>query len=123
MQEEKLYTVAEANALLPFLAPTLVELREKFEEADKIRMKVAGIASTNGWSPSRDEWGRTLARVSELMDRIQEWQLQLRDITTGLVDFPSVVEGDAAWLCWRLGEDEVGYWHPTDEGFDSRRPL
>lgn len=120
---DKLYTVQEANALLPHLAPTLVELREKFEEAVQIREKVAGIAATNGWSPTREEWSKTLARVGELMDRIQEWELQLRDVSTGLVDFPTVIAGDPAWLCWRLGEAEVAYWHPTDEGFDSRRPL
>ena len=120
---DKLYTVQEANALLPYLAPTLVELREKFEEAAKIRAKVSGIASGNGWSPTRENWSRTLARVAELMDRIQEWEIQLRDINTGLIDFPTVIAGDQAWLCWRLGEDEVAYWHPGDEGFDSRRPL
>jgi hypothetical protein len=57
------------------------------------------------------------------MERIEEWQLQLRDVNTGLVDFPSMVEGQEAWLCWRLGEAEVAYWHPEGEGFDSRRPL
>lgn len=120
---DKLYTVQDANALLPHLAPTLVELREKFEEAVQIREKVAGIAATNGWSPTREDWSKTLARVAELMDRIQEWELQLRDVATGLVDFPTVIGGDPAWLCWRLGEPEVAYWHPTDEGFDARRPL
>ncbi len=120
---DKLYSVADANALLPHLAPTLVELRAKFEEAIQIREKVAGIATTNGWSPTREEWSNTLARVAELMERIQEWELQLRDVSTGLVDFPTVIGGDPAWLCWRLGEEEVAYWHPTDEGFDSRRPL
>ncbi|HEV3473391.1 MAG TPA: DUF2203 domain-containing protein [Actinomycetota bacterium] len=120
---DKLYTVADANALLPHLAPTLVELRAKFEEAVQIRAKVAGIAATNGWSPTREDWSRTLARVGELMDRIQEWELQLRDVSTGLIDFPTVIGGDPAWLCWRLGEEEVAYWHPVDEGFDSRRPL
>ncbi len=120
---DKLYSVADANALLPHLAPTLVELREKFEEAVQIREKVAGIATTNGWSPTREDWSKTLARVAELMERIQEWELQLRDVSTGLVDFPTVIGGDPAWLCWRLGEEEVTYWHPTNEGFDSRRPL
>ncbi len=123
MSDSKLYSVDEANALLPYLAPTLVELREKFEEAVEIRAKVAGIASSNGWSPSREDWSRTLARVGELIDRINEWELQLRDVNTGLVDFPSMLGGEEVWLCWRLGEPEVGYWHPIDEGFGSRRPL
>ena len=123
MTEAKLYSVDEANALLPHLSPTLVELREKFEEAVEIRAKVAGIASTNGWSPSREDWSRTLARVGELIDRINQWELQLRDVNTGLIDFPSMLGGEEVWLCWRLGEPEVAYWHPIDEGFGSRRPL
>lgn len=121
--EERLYTVQEANELLPFLAPTLVELREKFEEAAHIKRKMATASRSNGWSTARDEWTSKLARVDELMDRINEWGIQLRDIHTGLVDFPGIREGEEIWLCWRLGEPEVAYWHSRDEGFGGRRPL
>ena len=117
------YTVEEANALLPYLAPTLVELREKSEQAVRIRETVSHAAATNGGSADRERWSRTLARVGELVDRIQEWGLELRDVATGLVDFPAVVEGLDAWLCWRLGEPEVAYWHPREAGFSDRRPL
>jgi hypothetical protein len=120
---DKRYTVDEATALLPFLAPTLVELREKFEEADRIRTEIEKVAATNGGSPERDEWSRILARVSELIDRITEWELQLRDISTGLVDFPGVLRGDDVYLCWRLGEPEVAYYHSADDGFAGRRPI
>jgi hypothetical protein len=119
----KVYTPAEANALLPYVAPLLVELREKFEDAAAIREKVATAAAGNGWSPTREEWGRTLARVSELMDKLQEWSIELRDVTTGLVDFPTVMEGREAYLCWRLGEEDVAHWHFPEEGFPGRRPL
>lgn len=117
------YTVEEANALLPYLAPTLVELREKSEQAVKIRETVAHAAASNGGSSERERWSRTLARVAELVDRLQGWEVELRDVGTGLVDFPAVVEGQEAWLCWRLGESEVAYWHPRDAGFSDRRPL
>ena len=121
--DRKLYTVAEANELLPYLAPTLVELREKLEEAGKIRTAVGQAATSNGWSHHRDDWSATLARVSELIERLQEWQLELRDLSSGLVDFPAIVEGQKALLCWRLGEPEVAYWHRPDEGFAGRHPL
>jgi hypothetical protein len=121
--DRKLYTVTEANELLPYLAPTLVELREKLEEAATIRTAVGQAAATNGWSHHRDEWSQTLARVSELIERLQDWQLELRDISTGLVDFPAIVEGQEALLCWRLGEPEVAYWHSPDDGFAGRHPL
>ena len=47
----------------------------------------------------------------------------VKDFDTGLVDFPSVREGEDVLLCWQLGEDEVAFWHPVDSGFADRRPL
>lgn len=123
MSTRQIYTVAEANALLPYLAPTLVELREKYEEAARIRSKMARASASNGWSHDRDEWATKLARVNELFDRINDWNIQLRDIAMGLVDFPGEIGGEPVWLCWRLGEPEVAFWHPTTEGIDGRRPL
>ncbi len=84
---------------------------------------VARAAIGNGWSEKRESWSRTLARVQELIERLQEWNIELRDVSTGLIDFPSVIDGDDAYLCWRLGEAEVAYWHRRDEGFPGRRPL
>jgi hypothetical protein len=49
--------------------------------------------------------------------------VELRDIATGLVDFPAELEGGPAYLCWRLGEETVGHWHRPDEGFAGRHPL
>ena len=119
----KSFSVDEANALLPYLAPALVELRERFEEATEIRVLVARAAATNGWSDKRDRWARTLARVAELMERLQGWEVELKDISTGLVDFPTTMQGREAYLCWRLGEPEVSYWHFKEDGFGGRRPL
>jgi hypothetical protein len=123
MTDGKLYSVAEANELLPYVAPTLVELREKFEAATEIRVAIARAAVTNGGSGEREEWSVLLARVSELLERLEDWEIQLRDVGTGLVDFPTVIEGEPAWLCWRLGEEAVRFWHPDGEGFSGRRPL
>lgn len=119
----RLYSVREANELLPHLAPTLVELRDKYERAARVRVEVARASATNGGSSRREEWSRLLSRVNELIERIQQWELELRDVSTGLVDFPAIIEGQEAWLCWRLGEPAVAHWHPRTEGFSSRRPL
>ncbi|MFN2594422.1 MAG: DUF2203 domain-containing protein [Actinomycetota bacterium] len=120
---DKVYSIEEANSLLPYIAPALVELREKYEEAAKIRAAVAQAAVTNGGSHHRESWSRTIARVSELFERLEEWELQLRDIETGLIDFPSRFGDEEVWLCWRLGEPSVAYWHRRDEGFSGRQPL
>jgi hypothetical protein len=120
---DKKYTVEEANALLPYLSPTLVELREKFEQAARVRAMIAQLAARNGGSPKNEEWRTTLARVAELITRLEEWEIELRDVDTGLIDFPTTIEGEDAYLCWRLGEPDVAYWHTVDGGFAGRRPL
>jgi hypothetical protein len=122
MPEHK-YTVAEANDLLPFLAPTLVELREKYETSQKMRENIARAASTNGGSRPSESSSELMARVDELLGRLDEWGVFLRDVETGLIDFPATIEGADAYLCWKLGEAEVSHWHSPNDGFTGRRPL
>ncbi|HJR45000.1 MAG TPA: DUF2203 domain-containing protein [Actinomycetota bacterium] len=123
MAGDKRYTVDEANALLPYLAPTLVELRDRSEEAARIKEQMEVASASNGGSTQRERWARTLARVQELAERLEEWEIVLRDLDSGLVDFPAVVEGQEAYLCWRLGEPEIAHWHSPDDGFRGRRRL
>jgi hypothetical protein len=117
------YSVEEANELLPYLAPALVELREKWELAERAQQARARASTSNGGPARGEDDAEVLERVAELMGRIQNWGLYLRDVRTGLVDFPWENEGEDAFLCWRLGESEVGHWHPAGEGFGGRRPL
>lgn len=119
----KTYTVEEANALLPHLAPTLIELRASSDEAIRIKEAIDRAAITNGGSPKAERWRKKLARIQELIDRINDWEIELRDLETGLVDFPAVIGDAPAYLCWRLGEPEVAHWHSPDDGYQGRRPL
>jgi hypothetical protein len=57
------------------------------------------------------------------VERISGLGIILRDVESGLVDFPAERDGNEVYLCWRLGEDHVGYWHPPETGFAGRRPL
>ena len=77
-----------------------------------------------------DELRLTRLRMQGLVDqmaagvaRIEAMGITLRDIGDGLVDFPALVNGRQVWLCWRRGEERVGFWHPIDTGFSSRQPL
>ena len=54
---------------------------------------------------------------------LDAWSVALRDIESGLVDFPALTNGRQVWLCWRLGDDAVEWWHEMDAGFAGRRPL
>jgi hypothetical protein len=77
------------------------------EEAGLIRLRIQGIV---------DQMGASVARIDA-------WGITLRDIESGLIDFPALVGGRQIWLCWRLGEDDVAWWHELDTGLAGRRPL
>ncbi len=76
-------------------------------ELRRVRLRMRGIVD------------QMQADVAWLDDR----SISLRDIPTGLLDFPALVSGRQVWLCWRLGETDVAFWHGQDEGFAGRRPL
>ncbi len=134
------YDFDRANARLTELRETLLQLRALREEVVLVRDRIvelnapalAGGASTP--PPARAEaeleTRRLRMRLQGLVDQMQAtviqidgWGIQLREIETGLVDFPALVSGRPVWLCWRLGEDKVAWWHEVSEGFDGRRRI
>jgi hypothetical protein len=124
MSEDRVYTVAEANAMLPELRDRLVRIRAARQEllrtASLVKERVA--ADGGGASGGREYWGAQ-ATLKEEIERLARQNVVLRDPETGLVDFPGEREGRRVWLCWQLGEDEVGHWHELDVGFVGRKPL
>jgi hypothetical protein len=141
------YTISDANALLPELASVvgrlsrqrdeLVGLRDAYRgREDAVRggrvERLAGEAPGAGADPRDDdpELRRLRLRMRGIVDQmaadvgwLDERSIVLRDIPTGLLDFPALVSGREVWLCWRSGEPDVGFWHGQDEGFAGRRPL
>jgi len=120
---EKTYTVEEANELLPTLAPKLEQLRDAQRAMAERQDEVLSSATGNGGGSVGVEFleasqtaGRTLAEINAL-------GILVRDPDIGLLDFPAERDGEEIFLCWRLGEDSVGWWHPTDSGFAGRQPL
>lgn len=137
------YDIDRANARLPELSETLQILRGLRSEVIALRDRIvelnapwaiagaAGSASAAARGPEVDEETRVLRmRLQGMVDQMQAaaaqidaWGIQLRHIESGLVDFPALVSGRPVWLCWRLGEPEIGWWHEITEAFDSRRRL
>lgn len=93
------YSVEEARDLLPTIRATLLRL--------------AVLRRADG-----DE-----ATLEALLDHLESLGVMVRDLDAGLVDIPTVREGERAWLCWRLEDPDLGWWHTTREGFASRRRL
>ena len=63
------------------------------------------------------------SRLKEMIEGIQEYGCQVKDLDLGLLDFPTLYEGREVCLCWRLGEPEIAFWHGVDEGYKGRKPI
>ena len=129
----KHFTVEEANALLPTVRPVverMVEHRRELVTQLERQQELTGITKANGggFNPRlpADIDAAVEAAAQELSSCIEELTdlgVQVKDLDTGLVDFPTLRDGEEVLLCWQLGEDEVGWWHTLDGGFAGRRPL
>ena len=127
----KLYTVAEANASLPLVRAIVGDLVELSRDVTDRRHRLSLLRA--GHRPPRPLSGRTgpdRRGVAEGRRRLREYVDELRDLgieptngSEGLVDFPALVDGRKVFLCWKLGEPEVRYWHEPDAGYRQRHPL
>jgi len=138
------YDIDRANARLPQVGAILATLRDQRAELMALRDRLfamrrgaevpSGGRSLVDEALRGDDAGETprvltvriRARIDQMqaaVERLDEWSVQLRDIETGLVDFPTLVAGRQVWLCWRLGEPEIGFWHELTAGVAGRRPL
>jgi len=79
--------------------------------------------SANGGSPQGPAYLKALEYIMKRVERIQQMGVLIKDLEKGLCDFPFMLDGRMVYLCWKLGEDEIGWWHETDTGFGNRKPL
>lgn len=130
----KSFTVEQANAALPLVRAIVRDLVELACDVVERRERLAAIVGGRGRQETPDAYGEELAQVESDLERdtqrLQEYVgelLQLgvepKSATDGLVDFPTMIDDRPAYLCWKLGEPEVLYWHELDAGFRGRQPL
>lgn len=125
MAGERWYTVEEANALLARLRPLLERIRDhqaSREEDRSLALLRARAAQNGGGAAAQKLAGRSRALEKDLK-QLGTWGIVLRDPTTGLIDFYHKREGQTVFLCWRLGEERVSWWHPVATGIAGRQPL
>ncbi|MBP6003669.1 MAG: DUF2203 domain-containing protein [Pyrinomonadaceae bacterium] len=123
----KLFTVDEANSLLPTLIPKLLEIRELYARIDILRDAARAAASASqfgGGMEGGTGYVNTLYRVGKLTTEFHTLGVELKDYSRGLIDFPSRRNDRVVLLCWQIGDgDEIAWWHETDAGFAGRQPL
>ena len=123
MTEEKLYSLEEANEMLPTLRQALHRIREARQVVLAGGERVRRSAPLDGGGAIGKEYWEAMSTLRREVEGIVERGIVLRDPETGLVDFPTERDGREVFLCWRLGEDRVGYWHGPETGFSGRKPI
>lgn len=123
----KLFTVAEANALLADIAPKLLLIQRLYTRVEALRQEARAAAAASdfgGGMLGGTGYVNTLYAIGKLTTELQETGVEIKDYTRGLVDFPSMRGERIIFLCWQPGDgDEVSWWHETDAGFAGRQRL
>ena len=130
---KKCFTVTEANNMLPLvraivgdIAELAAQLRERHERLTRLRPGdrfSLSDAHDEELQQLRTEFERGQEKMEEYVRELNELGIELKDYFTGLIDFPSLMNGRPVYLCWRLGEPEVAYWHELEAGFAGRQKL
>jgi hypothetical protein len=133
MGPPRYFTPEEANELLGVVRPLaerMVEVRRAQLRAQRRQAQVVLRVASNGGGLSRadveaaaSEAERAVESLRAAVEEIQNLGVVVKDLDRGLVDFPAVSRGREIYLCWELGEDEVGYWHGIEDGYAGRQPL
>jgi len=131
----KIFSVEEANQLIPYLERSLAELASLGREITGFHREIevlAAIESAGASAVNPDvralrelekAYALRLERFRGLLTEASQQGCIIRDLELGLVDFYTMARGKVVCLCWRRGEARIEHWHPLDEGFSGRRPL
>lgn len=124
----KIFTVQEANALLPDVRTIVGKIRRAHRQLSRYgddAKKAAEAAERGGGGfPDGVAYAAVLNELTAQLAELEALGVQLKDFERGLVDFPSLRDGRVVLLCWQLGEgDELEWWHDIDAGFAGRTPL
>ena len=127
------FTLKEANRLLPRVEPllrALVEQRRALRGQQEVLAAFQTKARGNGGVTrgpevlaARQAAERLTAQIRQGLEEVQALGCVVKDLDMGLLDFPAIRDGVEVYLCYRLGEDRIAFWHGTDEGYASRKPL
>jgi len=126
--EMKIFTVEEANALLPQVRVIVGKIQRAHRKIaryrDHAKKAAEGAEQGGGGMANGVAYATVLTELTTQLAELEALGVQLKDFERGLVDFPSLRDGKVVLLCWQLGEgDELEWWHDVDAGFAGRTPL
>jgi hypothetical protein len=132
--EPKLFSLSEAERARREVEPLLIEAMESRRKMGDLEEKLSAVANRilmmggitveyESLARVRSEHNRLISLIKDSLDRIHATGCVVKDLDTGLVDFPAILKNEEVYLCWRLGEDRIRFYHRQDEGFSARKPI
>jgi hypothetical protein len=126
----RLFTVNEANDLLPTLRPLVEQILENIRRLKSASETVIRREQIDADAPNLMNRLREDGEVAKLIGQVQGWVDEInahgcvcKGVEQGLIDFPCMLGAEVVYLCWQLGEPNVGFWHRIEDGFAGRKPL
>jgi hypothetical protein len=130
----KRFTLSEARQLLPLVGRLLrdsVAHKAEYQESERQIQAFSGqitlmggmVVDRNRVLAARAQRDESAARLKTALEQIQETGCLIKDLDIGLVDFPTLFRGREVYLCWKLGEEDITFWHGVEEGFAGRKPI
>jgi len=125
MRHDRHFTLEEARAKLPWVEAKLASLRNARARLtdQEARQALADGSPTNGGGHRGKQVGEAFVELQNGIAEVVRQGIVLRDLDSGLIDFPSIRDGQEIYLCWIDGEADITFWHELDAGFAGRRPL
>ena len=120
---ERLFTRDEAQLELVELRERLPRLRDARHALIRASERITEAVAVDGGGVAGSDWFGAQQTLKAEVEYLADRGILLRDPETGLVDFPGLIEGRRVFLCWRLGEDDVAWYHDERSGFSARKPL
>jgi hypothetical protein len=122
---DKHYTRDEVRALLPQIRQWLDQLNRLRQELERFDKRLSGLTGQGNdvGGETVNAWIRALADMQGILAEFQRRRIFIKDLSRGLVDFPAIIGGREAFLCWEQEEDDVEFWHDLDAGFGGRERL
>lgn len=125
---ERYFTLQEANALIPWVHEKLTagSQAKHFMLAYMKKQRKKGMFKNFPYpdnAPVPPDYYKALKILYNNLNDVSNAGIIIRDMDTGLIDFPCLVDGRTVLLCWRFGEEKIHYWHEEDTGFAGRQPL
>lgn len=128
------FTLVQAELLLPSVDPAIrsaMQWKAHFEQAEndlqdslrRIMMMGGTLVDQGKIAGQRNRRDSTSAKFKDAVEKVQSYGCVLKDLEIGLIDFPTLYRGDEVYLCWKLGEDGIGFWHGVSEGFRGRKKI